>query len=62
MLLEAVVFFQDGAEAIVWERGYFVIFDAGHRFGGDHGVDYSFFGGLDRGGEDEFNQIVWQHF
>ena len=44
------------------EGDYFVIFDAGHGFGGDHGVDYGFFGGLHGGGEDGLDQIVGQHF
>jgi len=45
----------------VGESDYFVIFDAGHGFGGDHGVDYGFFGGLHSGGEDGFDHIVRQH-
>src|SRR2546422_71296 len=39
-----------------------MIFDAGHGFGGDHGVNDGFFGGLDGGGEDGIELVVGQHF
>jgi hypothetical protein len=39
-----------------------VIFDAGHGFGGDHGVDDGFLGGLDGGGEDGLDFVVGEHF
>ena len=44
------------------EGDYFVIFDAGHGFGGDHGVDDGFLRSLHCGGEDGFEEIVGQHF
>src|ERR1700674_3640216 len=43
------------------ERADAMIFDAGHGFGGDHGVDDGFFGGLDGGGKDGFDLVVGQH-
>ena len=46
---QAVVFFQDFAEAVVGKSDGRVVVDASHGLGGDHGVDYGFFGGLDRG-------------
>ena len=59
---QAVVFLKDGAEAVVGEGDDFVVFDAGHGFRGNHGVDDGFFGGLNRGGEDDFDSIIGQHF
>src|SRR5882672_484573 len=38
-----------------------MIFDAGHGFGSDHGVDDGFFGGLDGGGENGIDFVVGQH-
>src|SRR6266849_8280617 len=61
-LLEAVVFFQDGAEFFVVEGGDVVAVNAGHGVGGDHGVDDGFFGGLDYGGEDGVEGAVRNHF
>jgi hypothetical protein len=57
-LFQTVVFFQDGAELVVGQRDDFVIIDADHRFGSDHGVDDSFFGGLDGSGEDWFDLVI----
>src|SRR6267378_2704442 len=59
---EAVVFFENFAEFVVRQGDDFVIFDAGHGFGGDHGVDHGLFGGLDGGGEDGLDLIVGKHF
>src|ERR1700730_8417456 len=39
-----------------------MIFDAGHSFGGDHGVDDGFFGGLDSGTKNGIELVVGQHF
>jgi hypothetical protein len=47
LLLQAVVLFQDFAEAVVGQGDDFVVVDASHGFRGDHGVDDGFFGGLD---------------
>ena len=47
-LCEAIVFFENFAQAVVRKRDDSVIFDAGHCFGRDHGVDHCFFRGLDR--------------
>ena len=58
---EAVVFFQDFAEAVVGQGDDFVVVDAFHGFGGDHGVDYGFFGGLDGREEDWVEGIVGEH-
>ena len=51
LLVEAIVFLQDGFELVVGQRGYVVVVDAGHGFGGDHGVDDGFFRGFDGGSE-----------
>ena len=47
-LCEAIVFFENFPQAVVRKRYDSVILDAGHCFGGDHGIDHGFFGGLDR--------------
>ena len=39
-----------------------VAVDAGHGFGGYHGVDYGFFGGLDGGEKQGIEAVVGQHF
>src|SRR6266404_5958426 len=39
-----------------------MIFDAGHSFGGDNGVDDGFFSGLNSGGENGIELVVGQHF
>lgn len=39
----------------------FVVVDAFHGFGGDHGVDYGFFGGLDRRKENGVERVVGEH-
>src|SRR6266436_9112414 len=39
-----------------------MIFDAGHGFGGDHGVDDGFFGGVDGSAENGIEPVVGQHF
>ena len=62
LLDQAVVFFQDCAKFVVGQRDNFVVIDAGHGFGGDHGVDDGFFRGLDGGGEDGLDLVVGQHF
>ena len=61
LLDEPVVFLEDGAELVVGQSDHFVIFDAGHGFGRDHGVDDSFFGGIRDGSEDGVHAIVWKH-
>src|SRR6266850_5854336 len=38
-----------------------MIFNAGHGFGGDHGVDDGFFGSLDGGSENGIDLVVGQH-
>ena len=43
------------------ERDDFVIVDAFHGFGGDHGVDDGFFGGLDGREENGIERIVGKH-
>ena len=43
------------------EDDYFVVVDAFHGFGGDHGVDDGFFGGLDGGEEERIQGIVGEH-
>jgi len=45
----------------VRQGDHFVIVDAFHGFGGDHGVDYGFFGGLDGGEEEGIERIVGEH-
>jgi len=45
----------------VGERDYFVIVDAFHGFGGDHGVDHGFFCGLDCGQENWVEGVVGKH-
>ena len=40
----------------------FVILDAGHCFGGNHGVDDGLFSSLNGGGEDRTQLVVGQHF
>jgi hypothetical protein len=45
----------------VREGDDFVIVDAFHGFGGDHGVDDGFFGGLDGGQENWVERIVGEH-
>ena len=44
------------------EGDYGVAVDAGHGFGGHHGVDYGFFGGLDGGQKEGIEAVVGQHF
>ena len=61
-MVRAIVFLEDGAEFVVGERDDFVIFDAGHGFGGDHRVDDGFFGGLNSRGEDGLDLIIGKHF
>jgi hypothetical protein len=61
LLFQAVVLLQDLAEAVVRERDDFVVVDAFHGFGGDHGIYHRFFGGLDGGKEDGVKGIVGQH-
>jgi len=61
LVREAVVFFEDGAELVVGQGLDAVVVDAGHGGGGGHGVDDGFFGGLDDGGEDGFEEIVRKH-
>ena len=61
-LLEAVVFFQDGAELVMGEGGDAVAVNAGHGVGGDYGVDDGFFGGLDYGGENWVEVGIREHF
>src|SRR5882724_1532707 len=39
-----------------------MILNAGHGFGGDHGVDDGFFGGLHGSGENGIELVVGQHF
>jgi hypothetical protein len=51
LFCQAIVFLQDFAQTVV-RKGYGgMVVDAGHSFGGYHGVDYGFFGGLDGGQE-----------
>ena len=59
---QAVVFFQDFAQAVVGKGDDGVVIDASHGFGGDHGVDDGFFGGLDGGQEERIEAVVGQHF
>ena len=59
---QAIVFFEDGAKFFVGKRHDFVIFDAGHGFGGDHSVDDGLFGSLDGGGKDGIQGVVGQKF
>src|SRR6266404_6398542 len=58
---EAVVFLENFAEFLVRQGDNFVIFHAGHGFGGDHGIYHGLLGGLDGGGEDGLDLIVGQH-
>src|SRR5882724_8178363 len=44
------------------ERADAMIFDAGHGFGGDHGIDDGFFSSLDGGAENGIEFVVGQHF
>ena len=60
-LCEAVVLLQDFAEPVVRQGDYGVIVDAGHGFGGDHGVDDGFFGGLDCRQKNGIERIVGEH-
>src|SRR5947209_9273836 len=60
-LNEAVVLFQDGAEALVRESDDAMILDAGHRLGRNHGVDDRLLGGLHGRGKEGLDAIVRQH-
>ena len=62
LFCQAVVFFQDLAQAVVGQGDYGVIVDAGHGFGGDHGVDDGLFGGLDGGQKHRVEAVVGQAF
>src|SRR5260370_7717443 len=59
---EAIIFLKHFAEFLVRQRDNFVILDAGHGFGGDHGVDDGFFGGLHARGKEAVQMIVPKHF
>src|SRR6266403_6181246 len=59
---QAVVFLKDGAELVVGERADAMIFNAGHGFGGDHGIDDCFFSGLHSGAKNGIELVVGQHF
>src|SRR5258707_11554963 len=61
LLNQTVIFFQDGAQLVVRQRDDFVIFDAGGRFRGNHGVDDGLFSGLDGGREDWVDGVVGKH-
>src|SRR6266568_4031265 len=61
LLNEAVVLFQDGAEALVRESDDAMILDAGHRLRGNHGVDDRLLGGLHGRGKKGLDAIVRQH-
>src|SRR5256885_11429478 len=60
--IQAVVFFQDGSEFFVIEGDNFVIFDSGHRFGGDHCVHDGFFDRLHRSSENGVQFAIRKHF
>src|SRR5437867_11676095 len=57
---EAVVFLEHFAKLVVGQRDDFVILDAGHGFGGNHGVDDGLFSRLNGGGEDRTKLVVGQ--
>ena len=59
---QAIVFFENFAEFVVRQGDDFVILDAGHGFGGDHGIDHGLFGGLHSRGKDGVQLIVGKHF
>src|SRR4051812_36592592 len=61
LLRQPVVFFEDGAELVVGERDDAVIFDAGHCFGGDHGIDDGLLDGFNGGFEDRIHAVVGEH-
>ncbi len=59
---EAVVLFENFAEFVVRQGDDFVIFDAGHGFGRNHGVNHRLFGRLHRRGKDRVEMIIRKHF
>src|SRR5271157_3932029 len=58
---QAVVLLENLAQTVVWQSDYCQVIGASHGFGGDHGIDNRFLGGLNRCQKEGIQLFVRQH-
>src|SRR5436190_24169722 len=61
LLRQTVVLFQDLAQFVMRQGNDGAVVDAGHGFGGDHGIDYGLLRRLNGSEEDGIQFLIGQH-